>query len=38
MVDLAGLSEPGHGWRLRWPSGGLQSLQLDVVGFLAILG
>lgn len=32
------LSNPGPDWRLRWPTGGLENLQLDVVGFLAILG
>lgn len=32
------LTLPGPSWRLKWPTGGLNNLQLDVVGFLAILG
>lgn len=32
------LSQPGQGWQILWPEGGITSLQLDVVGFLAILG
>lgn len=32
------LSHPGPNWHILWPSGGLSNIQLDVVGFLAILG
>jgi hypothetical protein len=32
------LSHPGRKWRMRWFDGGLEDLQLDIVGFLAILG
>jgi hypothetical protein len=32
------LSRPGHNWSMRWFDGGLEDLQLDIVGFLAILG
>lgn len=29
---------PGPRWRMHWLDGGLDNLQLDIVGFLAILG
>ncbi|KAK4958049.1 hypothetical protein LTR10_004474 [Elasticomyces elasticus] len=32
------LAYPGPSWRMHWLDGGLGNLQLDVVGFLAILG
>ncbi|KAK3642186.1 hypothetical protein LTR56_001166 [Elasticomyces elasticus] len=32
------LAYPGPNWRMHWLDGGLGNLQLDVVGFLAILG
>ncbi|KAK5736035.1 hypothetical protein LTR17_007706 [Elasticomyces elasticus] len=32
------LAHPGPNWRMHWLDGGLANLQLDVVGFLAILG
>ena len=32
------LSRPGRSWSMRWFDGGLEDLQLDIVGFLAILG
>ena len=32
------LSHPGSGWHMNWFNGGYGNLQLDVVGFLAILG
>jgi len=32
------LARPGAGWRMHWLDGGLENLQLDIVGFLAILG
>ena len=36
--DTSALSHPGPDWHFLWPSGGITNLQLDVVGFLAILG
>lgn len=32
------ISHPGTGWHMLWPTGGITNIQLDVVGFLAILG
>lgn len=32
------ISGPGPRWGMRWFDGGLEDLQLDIVGFLAILG
>lgn len=32
------ISWPGANWHMLWASGGFQNFQLDLVGFLAVLG
>lgn len=32
------ISTPGIDWRMRWASGVFEDFQLDIVGFLAVLG
>lgn len=37
--NSTGISFPGEGWRIKWYSGGtLRNFELDLIGFLAILG
>lgn len=32
------ISWPGHDWQMFWDNGGFSNFQLDIVGFLAVLG
>ena len=32
------ISHPGEGWEMLWGNGPLHNFQLDIVGFLAVLG
>lgn len=32
------ISWPGPGWQMLWDNGGFDDFQLDIVGFLAVLG
>lgn len=32
------ISWPGKGWTMLWSNGGFDNFQLDIVGFLAVLG
>lgn len=32
------ISWPGPGWTMLWDNGGFDNFQLDIVGFLAVLG
>lgn len=36
--SMSTISQPGPNWHMLWPTGGIENIQLDVVGFLAILG
>lgn len=37
-ADTTTIADPTHGWRMFWHSGGFDNFQLDIVGFLAVLG